>query len=169
VSTIVTSNLNTGDMEEIGVVDGFGVPGYTGDDSAVVYSKESDDAISGFELRRQALADDHISAVGAPTLWLRDGDFSVIYRRGPYTGPQPTPTPTRRPTTPSATPTPGPCFGDCNNDGTVSIDELIRGVNIALGTATVPQCQRFDTNGDGQVNVNELIQGVNAALFGCVD
>ncbi len=167
VSTIITANLDTGDTAEVGAVGGFGVPGYTGDDAAVVYSQVSPSALTGFELRRQPLAADSISPAGASTLWLSDGDFGVVYRRGPYTGPPPTPTPTRRPTTGSATPTPGRCFGDCNDNDAVSIDELVRGVSIALGAAAVAQCPRFDANGNNEVSISELVQAVNAALAGC--
>ena len=59
------------------------------------------------------------------------------------------------------------CAGDCNGDGTVAINELIVGVNIALGSAQVSACSSFDTNGDGMVAINELIAAVNNALGGC--
>ena len=65
------------------------------------------------------------------------------------------------------TPTPGPCVGDCSGDGVVAINELITGVNIALGNAQASACPSFDTNSDGSVAVNELISGVNALLNGC--
>ena len=54
--------------------------------------------------------------------------------------------------------------GDCNGNGTVTIDELIQGVNIALGSNAVTQCTQFDPNGDEVVTIDELIAGVNAAL-----
>ena len=56
------------------------------------------------------------------------------------------------------------CAGDCNADGMVAINELITGVNIALGSAAVSTCPSFDVSGDGTVAINELIQGVNIAL-----
>jgi len=59
------------------------------------------------------------------------------------------------------------CVGDCNGDGMVAINELIIGVNIALGAAPVSQCPSFDANGDGMVGINELITAVNNALTGC--
>jgi hypothetical protein len=62
---------------------------------------------------------------------------------------------------------PVPCTGDCDASGEVTVDELIRGVNIALGTAAVAQCPSFDANGDGAVTVSELITAVNNALGGC--
>jgi hypothetical protein len=54
--------------------------------------------------------------------------------------------------------------GDCDGDGIVTINELILGVNIALGNLPVTACPAFDTNRDGQVSIDELIAAVNAAL-----
>ena len=61
----------------------------------------------------------------------------------------------------------GSCVGDCTQDGAVTINELIQGVNISLGSSALAVCPSFDSNGDGEVAVNELLQGVNAALNGC--
>jgi hypothetical protein len=60
-----------------------------------------------------------------------------------------------------------PCAGDCNDDGAVSVDELMIGVNIALGNSAIEACTALDTSGDGQVTVAELIGAVNALLSGC--
>ena len=59
------------------------------------------------------------------------------------------------------------CTGDCNGDGMVTINELILGVNIALGSQPIGNCPAFDANGDGMVTINELIQAVTNALNGC--
>jgi K319-like protein/Regulator of Chromosome Condensation (RCC1) repeat protein/regulator of chromosome condensation (RCC1) repeat-containing protein len=59
------------------------------------------------------------------------------------------------------------CIGDCNADGRVSVDELIRGVNIALGTLDVDACPSVDRNADGAVSISELIAAVGAALNAC--
>lgn len=59
------------------------------------------------------------------------------------------------------------CVGDCNGDGTVSVSELIRGVNISLGIQQVSGCLAMDGNGNGVVAINELVQAVNNALNGC--
>lgn len=59
------------------------------------------------------------------------------------------------------------CPGDCNADGEVTINELITGVNIALGSASVDSCEGVDVNGDGEVTINELIAAVNNGLNGC--
>lgn len=59
------------------------------------------------------------------------------------------------------------CPGDCDGDGRVSIAELIRGVNIALGLAPLSNCPAFDRDGNGMVSIGELIAAVNASLGGC--
>ena len=62
---------------------------------------------------------------------------------------------------------PSTCVGDCDNKGTVSVDELVKGVNIALGSLATSECLAFDSNGDHKVTVDELVIAVNAALNGC--
>lgn len=59
------------------------------------------------------------------------------------------------------------CGGDCNGDGRVVINELITGVNIALGSQPVSVCPSFDVSRDGTVAINEIISAVNNALNGC--
>ena len=59
------------------------------------------------------------------------------------------------------------CGGDCGGDGLVTVNELITGVNIALGSAATTQCLSLDANDDGQVAVNELVAAVANALAGC--
>jgi hypothetical protein len=85
-------------------------------------------------------------------------------------------TPTGLPTGTAATVTPtseggGPdepiCVGDCNGDGRISIDELVKGVNIALG-APLDLCPDFDRNDDGMVDIAELTDSVLGSLIGCI-
>lgn len=59
------------------------------------------------------------------------------------------------------------CVGDCDGDGRVAINELVVGVNIALGSQLLSACEQFDCEGSGTVPINCLIQGVNGALTGC--
>lgn len=96
----------------------------------------------------------------------------------------PTPTPTRTATrtntptrtatatptattTPTATATPTPCVGACHGGGTVTVDELLTMVNVALGNVTLSACQAGDADGDGKVTVDEILTAVNNALNGC--
>ncbi|HUL99388.1 MAG TPA: hypothetical protein VLU24_08225, partial [Mycobacterium sp.] len=49
----------------------------------------------------------------------------------------------------------------------MTVDELIRGVNLALGFGTYRTCPPADDSGDTEVTVDELVVGVNQALNGC--
>ena len=60
-----------------------------------------------------------------------------------------------------------PCPGDCNGDATVSVDELVIAVDIALGATPLAQCTALDTNGDSAVTVDEVLAATNRALNGC--
>ena len=64
-------------------------------------------------------------------------------------------------------PPPPSCPGDCDASGDVSINELLIGVNILLGSAAPSECLPVDGDGDGTVSVSELIQAVNVALGAC--
>lgn len=83
------------------------------------------------------------------------------------------PTATPAPPTPTATATATPtqsasaCVGDCGGDGEVTVDELITGVNIALGVTAQSACPIFDANTDGETTIDEILQAVNSALNGC--
>lgn len=80
-------------------------------------------------------------------------------------------TPTPPPPSPSPTPTfttaGAACAGDCDGNGVVSIAELIRAVNIALGESGAANCRAADENGDERVTIAELIRAVGSALRGC--
>ena len=64
-------------------------------------------------------------------------------------------------------PAPAACTGDCDRDRTVSIAELLRGVNASLGAGPVEACASFDADRDDRVAIDELIAGVGFALGGC--
>ncbi len=59
------------------------------------------------------------------------------------------------------------CVGDCDGDGTISVGELITGVNIALELRDLGDCPGFDRNGNSRVDINELLAAVGAALDAC--
>jgi hypothetical protein len=69
------------------------------------------------------------------------------------------------PPTPTATPI--PCPGDCGGDRIVTVDELLRAVNIALGSVAAETCPASDPDASGTVTVAELVQAVGFALQGC--
>lgn len=86
---------------------------------------------------------------------------SVLILRAPT----PTATATRTPTpTSTASATPTPQAGDCDRDGRVAVDDIFRGVSIALGTLRLDRCPSMDRNGDGIVTINEVLQAVTLAL-----
>ena len=64
------------------------------------------------------------------------------------------------------------CLGDANgnNNGIVTINELVSCVNKALNGCPISdepcQCE-CDGNNDNQVAINELVRAVNNALNGC--
>jgi CSLREA domain-containing protein len=58
------------------------------------------------------------------------------------------------------------CTGDCDGNGVVTIDELIRGVSIALDSLPLSACPAFQ-NTQGQVDIAQLVKGVGNALDGC--
>jgi len=88
-STIYAGNLNTGDLSAVATVTGeYGFPGYTGDDTAIVYSQPDSYTSTDFSLWRRSIAEDRISPMGSPTLFLSDAAFGVIYRRGTFVPPE---------------------------------------------------------------------------------
>lgn len=59
------------------------------------------------------------------------------------------------------------CTGDCGSDGSVTIEEIVVGTNIALGEGELLDCTAFDRDGGQSVEVDELVAGVTHALAGC--
>jgi hypothetical protein len=60
------------------------------------------------------------------------------------------------------------CVGDCNLDSQVTVDEILKGINIALGNVSLTACSTLDANHDGAVTIDELLAAVAAAVNGCV-
>ncbi len=59
-------------------------------------------------------------------------------------------------------PNPLPC--DCDNNGKLGVNELVRAVNIILGSAPVSACPAADTNHDNRVTIDELVRCVAVSL-----
>lgn len=60
-----------------------------------------------------------------------------------------------------------PCPGDCGLDGSVTIDELLRGVNVLLGLVALEECPAFDADANGVPSLEELVTAVRRLLQGC--
>ena len=125
----------------------------------------------------QALRQDFVlqSQVATPTPTLTLVQTPTVTATHP---PSPTPSatstktaiqPTRTATfgTPLPTSTPGGCVGDCDGNRQVGVDELVKGVNIALDNLDVSQCPAIDCHNDHHVTIDCLVQAVNNALSGC--
>lgn len=59
------------------------------------------------------------------------------------------------------------CTGDCNGSDTVSVDELVNGVRIALNQLPLGTCYAFDVDLDDRVSINELQVAVNNVFSFC--
>jgi hypothetical protein len=70
--------------------------------------------------------------------------------------------------TATGTVSPPPCVGDCDHSGHVTINELVVGVDIVLGTLPPTACPEFECLGrPGEVDITCLVAAVNAAQNGC--
>jgi hypothetical protein len=49
----------------------------------------------------------------------------------------------------------------------VTVDELVRAVNIALGREPASACTAVDADGNGDVTIAELVTAVGRLLEGC--
>jgi hypothetical protein len=68
---------------------------------------------------------------------------------------------------PLVAPEPAPCAGDCDGGGSVTVDELVILVNIALGLQPVANCPPGNIDGNQAITVDEILMAVGNALSGC--
>lgn len=61
------------------------------------------------------------------------------------------------------------CPGDCNENGAVSVDELVKTVNIALDRMPLGSCPSADADGNGALDIGEVMGAVNTSIEGCPD
>jgi hypothetical protein len=59
------------------------------------------------------------------------------------------------------------CAGECDGNGTVTVDELVLGINIALGVSSLASCSTFDPDGNSLVTIDELVGAVRNSTEGC--
>ena len=117
VNTVLTVNIVTGEVREVATTAIFGVPGFNGDDTALVYNREDATVFSGASLRSRPMAADRISPAGAEVNWVTDAGYGVIYRRGVFD------------------PSPVPCTAQL--PGIVPVGTLRLGLPAARGQATI--------------------------------
>jgi len=72
------------------------------------------------------------------------------------------------PTPPAPTPTPRAdvCAGDCNEDGDITVDEVLLLVAASLGT-NAASCAAGDVDANGVITVDEIVTAITHALAGC--
>src|SRR6188768_2381652 len=62
---------------------------------------------------------------------------------------------------------PAVCTGDCDGSTAVTVDEVVVGLSIALGTLPIAGCEAFDADASGSVTVDEIVTAVCNAPNGC--
>jgi hypothetical protein len=70
----------------------------------------------------------------------------------------------------TSTATPAPparCVGDCDDSGTVTINEIVTLVGIALERTPIGICEAGNADGNRMITINEILTAVNRALSGC--
>ena len=59
------------------------------------------------------------------------------------------------------------CVGDCDRDRTISIAELVTGVDVALGRRGIDACSALDCDASGSATVDCVVRAVKTAIEGC--
>jgi hypothetical protein len=147
-------------------VDCVGYGAFTGNNSP--NGQPATAPVLGMALRRQTETNNNEAdfVLAAPMPENNAGNIGAL-GQGECSGPVETPTPTAGPTPTQTAIGTGECVGECDGDGSVTVDEIIRGVNIALGMTSIDDCPAFDADGDGNVTVDEIVTAVTNALDGC--
>lgn len=143
LSTLFASNLQTGQTVEIGrlaAAGAIGVPGFSGDDTAVVYAQVDRGAPAGFSLISQPVEADGLTPRGQPFLWLADAHMGLIYRRGQFVSSNALPSVTLTASAGERLTAPAQFFIEAtasDPDGAISKVEFYDG-SIKLGEAASP-------------------------------
>ena len=151
VTGTATAQVNNADGLDGETVGPFSVTGHPFDCSALTQRNDTNGACFASAF----------TALGLPTL----GDIAVTIVLCSQGATVSTPTPT-------PLPGPTPCVGDCDADGTVTIDEIIKMVIIALGGAPISACSGFSCGCQGPicaqvVEVDCIMQAINNVLTDC--
>jgi hypothetical protein len=113
---------------------------------------------------------EYMSHHGRPCFYHHCADISI---QGGLETPTPTSTPSEAtPVAPTPTPTPTPeppasCAGDCDSSGSVTVNELVTLVSVALEATPIDACEAGNGDGNQEIALNEVVAAVNRALRGC--
>jgi len=56
------------------------------------------------------------------------------------------------------------CAGDCNDDGLVTLGDVVTVINLFLRKEPISSCSAADVNQDGRVSIGEIVRTVNVLL-----
>ena len=59
------------------------------------------------------------------------------------------------------------CAGDCASDGSVTIDDLLTMLDVALADAPLADCAAGDGDHDGEIRIDEILAALHVALREC--
>jgi hypothetical protein len=59
------------------------------------------------------------------------------------------------------------CTGDCDEDGVVSVADVVSTVKVALGLGQLDACPLIDANSDLRVSIDEVVASVYSLLHDC--
>jgi bacillolysin len=89
-TVVIAYNMISGEFDVVAVVEGeWSVPGYSPDDSAILYSRPDPGVATGYSYMRQPLEADRLTPRGDPAIFIEDANYGVTYRRGAYAAPAP--------------------------------------------------------------------------------
>jgi hypothetical protein len=55
------------------------------------------------------------------------------------------------------------CVGDCQSNNSVTVDDILTMLNIALGGGEITACENGDANGDGKITIEDIVVAINNA------
>lgn len=89
LSYIFAGNLNNGELKVASMaLNSYGIPSYNGDDTGIIFTSANNYATpTGGSILEQAVSDDRITPVDSPSVYMADGEFGIIYRRGEFNPP----------------------------------------------------------------------------------
>jgi hypothetical protein len=59
------------------------------------------------------------------------------------------------------------CGGGCSAGDEVTVEEIVLGIGIALGTGSAASCNAIDSNKNSRVTIHEILTAVNNVFSGC--